>query len=176
MYYACILFGKNCIFKHKILDFTELKSLPRFHHTIEQIELVFLKNFLCFNHCWNHEVILQFCATLYVPGDLANSNTWILEWMTGEEKIKCLVDQFLALLNLPQCEFDMAREHRLHYWDVFEAQLHLLMDPKLVGDECIEANPKNLLMRTKCCFISSATPSRQQTCQIPLMASWAMLF
>ena len=50
VYYARILYGKNRIFKHKILDFAELESLPCFHHTIEQIEQVFLKNFLRFNH------------------------------------------------------------------------------------------------------------------------------
>ena len=129
MYYARILFGKNRIFEHKILDFAEIESLPCFHHTIEQIELVFLKSFLHFNHGWNCEVILQLYVTLYISGDLANCNTSILEWMTGEEKIRCLVHQSLALLNLPHDDFDMAREHRLHYWDVSEAQLHLLMDP-----------------------------------------------
>ena len=114
MYYARILYEKNRIFKHKILDFTELESSPCFHQTIEQIELVFLKSFLRFNHGWNREVILQFYATLYISGDLTDSRTWILEWMTGEEKIKCLADQFLALLNLPRCKFDATREHRLH--------------------------------------------------------------
>jgi hypothetical protein len=75
VYYARILFCKNCIFKHKILDFAELERLPCFHQTIEQIEQVFLKGFLHFNHGWNHEVILQFYATLYISGDIADSST-----------------------------------------------------------------------------------------------------
>lgn len=72
--------------------------------------------------------------------------------MTGKEKIKCSADKFSTLLNLPRCEFDAAREHRLHYWEVTEAQLHLVMDPKLVGDEFIEANPKNLAYENKVLF------------------------
>jgi hypothetical protein len=52
---------------------------------------------------------------MYISGDLGDSSTWILEWITGGEKIKCSVDQFLALLNLPMCEFDANTEHRLHY-------------------------------------------------------------
>ena len=35
VYYARILYEKNRIFKHKILDFAELESLPCFHHIIE---------------------------------------------------------------------------------------------------------------------------------------------
>ena len=101
MYYTRILYDKNRIFKHKILDFPELESLPCFHHTIEQIELVFLKSLLRLNHGWNHEVILQFYATLYISGGLTHNSTCTLEWMTGEEKVKCSADQFLALLNLP---------------------------------------------------------------------------
>jgi hypothetical protein len=53
--------------------------------------------------------------------------------MTGRERIKCSADHFLALLNLPRCEFENDREHRLHFWEVFEAQLHVLMDPTMVG-------------------------------------------
>ena len=121
-------------------------------------------------------MILQFYATLYTSGDPANSSTWILKWMTGEEKIKCSADQFLALLNLPMCEFDATHEHRLHYWEVSEPQLHMLMDPNIVGDECAEANPKNLVIGTKYYFMSSATLSRQQTCQKPFMVLWKMLF
>jgi hypothetical protein len=115
MYYARILFCKNQIFKHKILDFAELESLPCFHHTIEQIEHVFLKSFLHFNHGWNREVILQFHATLYILGDLVDNSTWVLKWMTEDKKIKCSPDQLLALLNLPRCEFDETREQRLHW-------------------------------------------------------------
>jgi hypothetical protein len=84
--------------------------------------------------------------------------------MTEEEKIKCSADQFLALLNLPRCEFDETREHRLHYWDVSEAELHMLMDPKLVGDECTEANPKNLAFGNKVLFYilcNSLTPTNR---------------
>ena len=89
--------------------------------------------------------------------------------MTGEEKIKCSADQFLAPLNLPWCEFDASREHRLHFWDVSKAQLHMLMDPKLVGDECIEANPKNRAYENKVLFYilcNSLTPTnRPETIQ-----------
>jgi hypothetical protein len=35
VYYARILYFKNRIFKHKILDFAELESLSCFHQTIE---------------------------------------------------------------------------------------------------------------------------------------------
>ena len=136
VYYAHIRFCKNHIFKHKILDFAEPKSLPCFHHTVEEIEHVFVKSSLLFNHGWNQEVIFQFFITLYISGNLVDSSTWVLECMNEDEKIKCSADQFLALLNLPRCEFDANHEHILHYWEVSEAQLHLLMDPKLVGDEC----------------------------------------
>src|SRR3989337_903490 len=72
--------------------------------------------------------------------------------MTGTEKIKCSADQFLALINLPRCEFEKDREHRLHFWDVSEAQLHLLMDPNLVGDECVDVDPKKLAYDNKVMF------------------------
>ena len=59
--------------------------------------------------------------------------------MLSMNQVHSNADNEIALLNLPRCEFDMAREQRLHYWDVSKAQLHLPMDPKLFGDECIEA-------------------------------------
>ena len=84
-----------------------------------------------------------------MTGDLTDSRTWILEWMSGEQRIKCSADQFLTLLNLPRCDFDANSEHRLHYWEVFEAQLHMLMDPTLFGDECVEVNQKKLAYENK---------------------------
>jgi hypothetical protein len=164
VYYARILFGKNRIFKHKVLDFAELEGLPCFHRTIKQIEQAFLKGFLRFNHGWNHEVILQFYATLYISGDIADSRTWVHEWMIEEDKLMCSAEQFLALLNLPRFEFDETREHRLHHLEVSEAQLHMLMDPKLVGDACTESNPKNLAYDNKVVFYilcNSLTPTNQ---------------
>ena len=49
----------------------------------------------------------------------------------------------------------------LHYWDVSEAQLHILMDPNLVGDECIDVDPKKLAYDNKVMFhilCNSLTP------------------
>jgi hypothetical protein len=112
VYYARILFGKNRIFNHKILNFAELEEMPRFLHSIEHIEHALLKGFMRFNHGWNREIILQFYATLYISGELGNTSSWTLEWMTGRERIKCLADQFLAMINLPRCEFEKDREHR----------------------------------------------------------------
>jgi hypothetical protein len=126
--------------------------MPCFLPAIEHIEHALLKPFMRFNHGWNREIILQFYATLYISGDLGNTSTWILEWMTGTEKIKCSADQFLALMNLPRCEFEKDRDHRLHFWDVSEAQLHLLMDPNLVGDECVDVDPKKLAYDNKVMF------------------------
>ena len=67
----------------------------------------------------------------------------------------------MALLNLPRCEFDASQEHRLHCWDISEEQLHMLMNPKLVGDNCTEANPKHLAYANKVLFYilcNSLTP------------------
>ena len=72
--------------------------------------------------------------------------------MTGRERIKCSAYHFLALINLPQCEFENDREHRLHFWEVSDAQLHFLMDPTLVGDECIDVDPKKLANDKKVLF------------------------
>ena len=83
MYYARILFGKNRIFNHKVLNFAKLEELPCFHHVIDHFEHAFLKGFLRFNRGWNHEVIHQFYGTVYISGELVDSSTWILEWMTG---------------------------------------------------------------------------------------------
>lgn len=79
MYYAHILYCKNCIFKYKILDFSKLENLPCFHQTIDQIKKVPVKSFLHFNHGWNHEVILQFFPT-HVSGYLAD---WSLGSLNG---------------------------------------------------------------------------------------------
>ena len=40
----------------------------------------------------------------------------------------------------------------LHYWEVSEAQLHVLMDPTMVGDECIDVDPKKLAYDNKVLF------------------------
>jgi hypothetical protein len=120
------------------LNFTELEGLPCFHHAIEHIEHALLKGFMRFNHGWSKEVILQFCAMLYISGDLGDTSSWTLEWMTGRERIKCSADEFLALINNPCCEYEKDREHMLLFWEVSEAQLHMLMDPTMVGDECID--------------------------------------
>ena len=54
-------------------------------------------------------------------------------------------NQFLALLNLPRCEFNATREHRLHFWEITEAQIHMLMDLELVRDAYTKVKPKNLV-------------------------------
>ena len=59
---------------------------------------------------------------------------------------------FLALINLPHCEFENDREHRLHFREVSDEQLHILMDPTIVGDECIEVGPKKLAYENKLMF------------------------
>lgn len=94
IYYARILYYKNRIFKHKVLDFVEIEQIPCFHQTIERIEQAFLKGFPYFNHGWNREIILQFYATLYISGDEGEMQTWLLEWMTEEDKISCSADKF----------------------------------------------------------------------------------
>ena len=40
----------------------------------------------------------------------------------------------------------------LHFWEVYEAQLHILMDPTMVGDECIDVDPKKLAYDNKVMF------------------------
>ena len=40
----------------------------------------------------------------------------------------------------------------LHFWEVSEAQLHILMDPNLVGDECIDVDPNKLAYDNKVMF------------------------
>ena len=75
---------------------------------------------------------------------MANPSTWTLEWMNGRERIKRSADHFLALINFPRCEFETDREHMLHFWEVSEAQLHVLMGPTMVGNECMEVDPKKL--------------------------------
>ena len=107
---------------------------------------------MCFSQGRNREIILQFYATLYISGELGNTSTWILKWMTGREKIKCSTYQFLAMMNPPRREFEKDREHRLHFWEVSEAQLHILMDPTMVGDECIYVDPKKLACDNKVLF------------------------
>ena len=54
--------------------------------------------------------------------------------------------------NLPRCEFENDREHMLHFWEVSEAQLHILMDPTMVGDECIDVDLKKLAYDNKVIF------------------------
>lgn len=89
-------------------------------------------------------------------------NSWVLEWMT--EKVTCSVEHFLAVLNFPRFEFDEPREHRLHFWETTEVELHLLMDPELVGDASTEVNPKNLAYENKVMFYilcNSLTPTNR---------------
>ena len=105
-----------------------------------------------FNHGWSKEVILQFCAMLYISEDLGDTSSWTLEWMTSRERIKCSADEFLALINNPCCEYEKDREHMLHYWEVSKAQLQILMDPTMVGDECIDVDPKKLAYDNKVVF------------------------
>ena len=40
----------------------------------------------------------------------------------------------------------------MHFWEVFEAQLQVLMDPTMVGDECIDVDPKKLAYDNKVLF------------------------
>jgi hypothetical protein len=94
IYYARILFGKHRIFNHKMLNFAKLEEMPYFHNTLHHIEHALIKGFMRFNHGWNKEVILQFYATLYITGEIGNTSTWTLEWMTGRERIKCSADHF----------------------------------------------------------------------------------
>jgi hypothetical protein len=54
-----------------------------------------------FTHGWNREIILQFYATLYISSDEGDMQTWMLEWMTKEDKISCSAEKFLSYLNLP---------------------------------------------------------------------------
>ena len=72
--------------------------------------------------------------------------------MTREDQIKCSANPFLALLNLPRCEFENDREHKMHFWEVSKAQLHSVMDPTIVGDECIYVDPKKLAYDNKLLF------------------------
>ena len=120
--------------------------------TLDHIEHALLKGFMRFNHGWNKEVILQFYAMLYILGEIGNTSTWTLEWMTGRERIKCSADHFLALIYLPRCEFENDSEHILLFLEVSEAQLHILMDPTIVGDECIDVDPKKLAYDNKVLF------------------------
>ena len=76
----------------------------------------------------------------------------MLEWTTGRERIKCSTYHFLALINFPRYEFENDREHKLHFWEVSDAQLHILMDPTLVGDECMDIDPKKLAYNNKVLF------------------------
>ena len=57
MSYARVLFDKNQIFNHNILNFAELKEVPCFHHAIKHIEHALLKGFMHFNHGWNREIL-----------------------------------------------------------------------------------------------------------------------
>ena len=53
-------------------------------------------------------------------------------------------------------------EYRLHHWEITLEQLHLLMDPEVVGDTCTEPNPKNLSYVNKALFYvlcNSITPT-----------------
>ena len=59
--------------------------------------------------------------------------TWTFKWMSEHDKITCAADRMLERLNFPRFEIDEERENKMHFWDVSNAQLHLLMDPK-VGD------------------------------------------
>lgn len=84
--------------------------------------------------------------------------------MTDEDKTMFSDDQFLALLNIPHCEIYKAHEHKLHFGEVAEAQIHILMGPELVGDACTEVNPKNLAYENKVLFYTlcnSLTPTNQ---------------
>jgi hypothetical protein len=129
-----------------------MEEIPCSLEVIERIENSFLKSFMRFRHGWNREVILQFYATLYISGDEGDMQTWLMEWITGKEKITCSVEKFLSFLNLPRSEFDDINEYCLHHWDISPDQLHLLMDPVKVGDTCIDSNPKNLSYINKAMF------------------------
>ena len=79
-------------------------------------------------------------------------------------KDQMLSRSVLTLLNIPRCDFEKDREHRLHYWDVYKAQLHMLMVPNLVGDECDDIDPKKLAYENKVMFYvlcNSLTPTNR---------------
>ena len=40
----------------------------------------------------------------------------------------------------------------LHFWELSEAQLNILMDPNLIGDKCIDVDPKKLAYDNKVMF------------------------
>ena len=174
----------NHIFKHKVLDFAKLERLPCFHWTIEQIQQIFLKGFMQFNHGLNREVILQLYATLYISRDFADSNTWVFEWMTEEQKITCFAYKFTTLLKFPRfkCWNSWTPSALLGHlrssntstggsrdcWGCLDskAQIHLSIHSEIVEDACTDANRK-MGYENKVLFynlFSSATPtSRPET-------------
>lgn len=120
---------KDRIFSHEALDIGMIKKMDYFKYVLNSIEELQLTDILCFNH----ELVYQFYATLYVSRDKLDIHTWVMEWMTEDRKVTCTTESFLDYFNFPHFKENDLELHMHVAPDIIDEQLHRSMDPAKVG-------------------------------------------
>src|ERR1041385_4340634 len=85
---------------------------------------------------FNSELIKQFYATLYVSGNLDDTDTWILEWMIQGKVFRMHSHEFMEIINIPRHTGKLAKVHLLP--DPADAEFASLLNPDVTGDHMPE--------------------------------------
>ena len=78
-----------------------MAGLPCLEEALDCFRDVDLLEFVTDKEHWNEELLLQFYATLHIRGYNRDSNTWILEWMTGDVHHEAKAQDIIELTSLP---------------------------------------------------------------------------
>src|SRR3990170_8285237 len=93
--YSSLFFNKDKVFDHEHIPHVDMESLPCFTPVLSVLYDARLLNFYADICDWNEELILQFYATLHLTGNVADVNSWVLDWMTENTHYKALASELL---------------------------------------------------------------------------------
>ena len=83
------------------LDCEAVTGLPCLEEALDCFRDAGLLQFVTDKEHWNEELLLQFYATLHIPGYNRDPKTWILEWMLGDVHHEAKAQDIIELTSLP---------------------------------------------------------------------------
>lgn len=93
-------------------------------------------------------------CTLYIYGDELDSTTWIREWITEDQRIKCSAMNFMRHFNFPWSK-NNGNEIRVHLVnEVTPKEFHFTMNSEKVGEYMGSPCPENLTFVIRQYFIT----------------------
>lgn len=87
-----------------------LHAYPCLNPTIDRLRQLQLDEFMKFSHDWNKELIMQFYATMFIPGIDEALENWTLQWMTRIQVYKVSSATFIQRISLT-CEPEAPKLH-----------------------------------------------------------------